>query len=564
MSFSPKKHHIAWLVLPLLPAFVILIAAAVGSASTPPKAQLSIVHKEVDRMNARSIPSCDQIEGLCNAEERRLLMPRADALTIKRLRQQGCKIKHEMRSLTSLSCPDSVNLESARSERAFRITDLFSATHIRANSVWSEGVEGEGVRVAVLDTGVETSHPELEGKVIAQADFTGTGLQDAFGHGTHVSAIISGSGIKDLETNRVIGVSPNVSLLVGKVCRDDGWCLEGDILAGIEWAVQQKARVLNLSLGGGSFETHCDGDMLANAVNWAVEQGVVVVAAAGNTGAGVASPACASRAMAVGALDLLNTVPTWSSRGEALDFMAPGVDVLSAYSCEAVGSCPGPWYAKLSGTSMAAPHVAATVALVLQQHPALQPGAVYDLLAKTSVDIGSAGFDFLYGHGQVDALAAYALSNLTDPVQEDPTGGCIDVDGDGIDSCRDCNDLDKTVFPNAPEMCNKKDDNCNKLIDEFCRVGTPIDEKSTCGNGICDATENKSSCSIDCTTIIPPRAVEQSNGQAGGTSGNSENGSRSSNSAPVERGSSSAPASSNSSAGGSEGGSNSSASRGRR
>ncbi len=519
MPFSLQKHHVAWIVLSLVPAFFLLLIASKGSASIPLIEERAVVSKELDRVDMRAIPSCEQVKGLCDAG-RRLLMPRAEASTLKRLRDRGCKVRHELKDLTSLSCPDSVDLGTARSERAFRITDLFSATHIGANAVWAEGVEGEGVRVAVLDTGIETNHPELEGKVVAQADFTGTGLQDAFGHGTHVSAIISGAGIKDLDTNRVIGTSPKVSLLVGKVCRDDGWCLEGDILAGIEWAVQQKARVLNLSLGGGSFDTHCDGDALANEVNRAVDQGVVVVAAAGNSGGGIASPACASRAIAVGAVDSLNNVPAWSSRGEALDVVAPGVSILSAYSCEAGGSCPGPWYAKLSGTSMAAPHVAATVALLLQERADLQPQAIYDLLTKTSADFGSFGFDTVYGHGRIDALAAYTRLSSMDPIEseEDAAKECLDIDGDGVDSCRDCDDFDKNRSVIIPEICENNDEGCRERVARFCQINLPKEEQSMCGNGICEGTENTRSCAVDCATIIPPRATEQSNGRAGGAS----------------------------------------------
>lgn len=251
-------------------------------------------------------------------------------------------------------------------------------------------------------------------------------------------------------------------------------------------------------------------------MNWAVEQGVVAVVAAGNSGTGVSSPACASRAIAVGALDASDTVPSWSSRGEALDVTAPGVDILSAYSCAAAGACPGTWYAKMSGTSMAAPHVAGTAALLLQGHPGFRPHEIYDVLMKTSLDLGTAGRDQLYGHGRVDALAAYAMANLLDPAQPD-TGACLDVDGDGVGSCNDCQDLDASIYPGAPEMCNQKDDNCNAQVDEFCRAETPTKPKASCGNGVCEAPETIGSCAIDCTTIVPPRAAEMSDGRAGGT-----------------------------------------------
>lgn len=246
-SFSPRRH-LPWLALPLLPSLFLLLASAVSSAPIPSRPDPAVIRKEVIRTELKSIPACEQVPGLCDGE-RRFLMPRVDGLALRRLKAQGCKVKHELRGQTALSCPASVNLQSARSERAFRVGDLVSATRIQADKVWSEQTRGEGVRVAVLDSGADSSHPELNGRIISQADFTGTGLQDALGHGTHVAGIVAGAGEREIEANRAIGASPNVSLLVGKVCRDDGWCLESDILAGIEWAVQQKAQVMNLSLG---------------------------------------------------------------------------------------------------------------------------------------------------------------------------------------------------------------------------------------------------------------------------------------------------------------------------
>ncbi len=361
----------------------------------------------------KHIPTCSEV-GLCKKGERHLLLSTRknwSSTVVKDAYRKGCKTKGSSRSHIRFLCPLSVTLPFAHEERVFRLHDLVSNTQIGATDVQRAGVTGKGVVVAVLDTGVDAGHPELRRRIIAQANFTTDTPEDVVGHGTHVAGIIAGQGTQERENaNRALGASPDAQLIVGKVCNNQGWCLEGDLQAGIEWAMRQRARVINLSLGGGSFVGHCDDDPLAEEANWAAANGVIVVAAAGNSGEGgegIATPACGSSVIAVGAVDAADARPSWSSFGAPLDVVAPGVGILSPIPCAVAGTCPDAGYAQWSGTSMAAPHVAGVAALLLEQEPSLTPLRMSQLLAATAKDVGAAGTDALYGAGRIDVAAAF-------------------------------------------------------------------------------------------------------------------------------------------------------------
>ena len=281
---------------------------------------------------------------------------------------QGCKKVQQWSDGTAFQCPSgvaSILIQSgqAREDRVFHKHDLEADVQINADDVWATGYNGNSITIAILDSGVESTHIELSDSVIVTNNFTIGSDSDDDGHGTHVSGIVTANGVYPIEGNYATGVSPGAGIIVGKVCGDI-FCFESDIMAGIEWAVAQGADILNMSLGGGNFGGHCDADPLAAKVNWAVSQGLVAVISAGNDGAGVSSPACASGAIAVGAVDKLDNRPAWSNFGEALDLVAPGVYILSTYSCLAAGNCGSYWYSWMSGTSMSAPHVAGTAALI--------------------------------------------------------------------------------------------------------------------------------------------------------------------------------------------------------
>lgn len=358
---------------------------------------------------------------------------------IASFQEQGCSITHRLRVATGLICPAAFGQELVRSGQAvvdelLQPHDMAADVYVKADQVWPS-FTGTGVRVAVLDTGVQDNHAELADSIILTANFAGGPSDDKDGHGTHVTGIVTGNGVNEITNtsgypspNRAKGVSPGGGILSGKVCGQFG-CSTAGIVAGIEWAVENDAQVINLSLGGGNFPDHCDGDFLAQQVNAAVDAGVVVVASAGNDNDGVSSPACASKAIAVGAVyhaDIgeqdysptcidTTTVPDqrvcFSNKGAALDLMAPGAAVLSSYSCHVPSlSCNFSWYAWFWGTSQSAPHVAGAAALILDANSSLTPAEVKSILESTARDLGPTGRDDLHGWGVIDVDAAVAAA----------------------------------------------------------------------------------------------------------------------------------------------------------
>jgi subtilisin family serine protease len=217
--------------------------------------------------------------------------------------------------------------------------------------------KGRGVRVAVLDTGADMFHAErgdLATAIVATADFTHSRFawHDRQGHGTHCAGVIGARH----DDRGVVGIAPECELLIGKVLGDDGSGSSVGISQGIDWAVTFRPHVISMSLGS----SQPDAGIHA-AIRRAVAAGVYIICAAGNDGPGprdtVGWPARYQETVAVGAVDSHGAVAPFSSRGPAVDICAPGVDVLSTYL---MGQ-----YAKLSGTSMATPHVAGIVALMV-------------------------------------------------------------------------------------------------------------------------------------------------------------------------------------------------------
>ncbi|GAA4623578.1 S8 family serine peptidase [Actinoallomurus vinaceus] len=260
-----------------------------------------------------------------------------------------------------------------------RVTDDVSAAQVGAPTAWSRGLTGDGVTVAVLDSGYDPAHPDLGGVVTQSRGFTDEGaadVTDRFGHGTHVASILAGSGAAS--NGRYKGIAPGAKLAIGKVCDDAGWCDSSWVLAGMVWAAQTaKARVVNLSLGGADSP---GVDPLEEAVDTLTAQtGTLFVIAAGNDGRDgtIESPGGADAALTVGAVDSTDALAPFSSRGPRVgdhavkpDVTAPGVEITAAKAAGSdLGTPVGTAYQRLSGTSMATPHVAAAAAIVAQQHP---------------------------------------------------------------------------------------------------------------------------------------------------------------------------------------------------
>ena len=224
-------------------------------------------------------------------------------------------------------------------------------TTVDAPDAWQITHGNANISIAILDTGIDVSHPDLATKVLSSISFTTSSTSnDMYGHGTHVAGI---AGACNNNGIGVAGIGYNSSLMNVKVLADDGSGFYSWIANGIIWAADHGAKVINLSLGGSSASS-----TLENAVNYAWSKGVVVVAAAGNSGnANPFYPAYCINAIAVGATDANDTMPYWSNRGSWVDVAAPGDSIYSTILDSQ--------YGYKSGTSMASPHVAGLAGLVL-------------------------------------------------------------------------------------------------------------------------------------------------------------------------------------------------------
>lgn len=248
--------------------------------------------------------------------------------------------------------------------------------------------EGAGVRVGLIDTGV-AAEADLDGAVLPGADFPDLGAPagDAIGHGTTMALLIAGRG-----TAGTRGVAPKAEILPARLTGGPA-----DAVAAVRWAVDQGAKVLNLSLGTTGRTTEYD-----EAVNYARDHDVVVVAAAGNAGEDreVTSPADRPGVLAVSAVDRTGKFrDDVSVSGPEVSFAAPGVDIPTSRHGEK---------APTSGTSQAAAIVSGVVALVRSRYPDLTAAQVADQLARTAKDLGPPGRDSEYGYGLVDPVAALA------------------------------------------------------------------------------------------------------------------------------------------------------------
>ncbi|OKI65093.1 S8 family serine peptidase [Micromonospora sp. CB01531] len=266
-----------------------------------------------------------------------------------------------------------------------------SVPQIGAPAAWASGYDGDGVTVAVLDTGIDAAHPDVAGKISATRNFSNSATTaDKFGHGTHVASTIAGTGAAS--DGRRKGVAPGANLLIGKVLNDSGSGNESWIIAGMEWAVSSGADVVNMSLGGSA----TDGtDPLSEAVNrLTASSGTLFVVSAGNEGeeSTVGTPGAADAALTVGAVDRDESLASFSSRGPRLgdyavkpEITAPGVGIVAARAAgTAMGTPVDAYYTAASGTSMAAPHVAGAAAILAQRHPDWNAAQLKDALVSTA------------------------------------------------------------------------------------------------------------------------------------------------------------------------------------
>ena len=304
------------------------------------------------------------------------------------------------------------------------------------------GFSGKGVNLAVLDTGIDTTHPDLAGSVIAQQCFnknstclpndttTSSSAQDENGHGTHVSGVIASQG-----QNSPQGIAPDTGIVAVRVLDGNGAGYTSDVLAGIDWILNNQdslnVKIINLSLGGGSYSGICDEtdantQLYAAAVNAAKQVGITIFAASGNDGKSeeMVAPACVGGIVAVGNVydaDLpegrwptctdtnvtANQVACSSNSSSALDLLAPGVSINSTRL--------GGGQSTESGTSIASPHAAAVAALMLQANPDLNPMQIETVLKETGV--ASADPRNNRTTPRIDALAAVSAVAMTSVIQ---------------------------------------------------------------------------------------------------------------------------------------------------
>ncbi|MGW1786127.1 S8 family peptidase [Streptomyces sp. NPDC002143] len=355
------------------------------------------------------------------------------------LQGTGVKVDHQRTRSFFKSLDESRGIKSVLLDRPVKAMLDKSVPQIGAPEVWRSGYTGSGVKVAVLDTGIDSTHPDLVGKVTQDKNFsTSNTTLDRFGHGTHVASTIVGSGAASDGEYR--GVAPDAQLLNGKVLDDKGNGYESSVIAGMEWAGAEGSDVVSMSLGDCCWS---DGtDPMAQAVNrLSAQYDTLFVIAAGNSGSnGLGTPGTADAALTVGAVDKSDKLAPFSSRGPRLgDFAAkptitaPGVDIVAARAAgTSMGTPVNDLYTSSSGTSMATPHVAGAAALLKQARPDLSAPQLKDALASTAVDGGYTWRE--QGAGRVDVARAVSqrvhasaaldfgnVANTTQPVERQVT-----------------------------------------------------------------------------------------------------------------------------------------------
>lgn len=290
--------------------------------------------------------------------------------------------------------------------------DSWGVSHIGADAVVQAGIKGSGIKVAILDTGIDYNHPDLAANYMGGYNFVYDN-DDPFddsmnayiptGHGTHVAGIV---GALDNGTG-VVGVAPGVSLYALKVLNAGLAGDVSDVIAGIEWAINNKVQIISMSIGSSLFS-----QALKDACDKAAQAGIILVAAAGNyNNSYIEYPAAFDSVIAVTATRPDDTRPLYNY-GPEMELAAPGVSIKS--------TVPGGGYGYLTGTSQAAPHVAGVAALLLSSGITDDNGngsvadEVRQRLAATARDLGDTGLDVYFGYGLVDAARAVGVSVPSD------------------------------------------------------------------------------------------------------------------------------------------------------
>ncbi|MDX1250787.1 MAG: S8 family serine peptidase [Gammaproteobacteria bacterium] len=267
---------------------------------------------------------------------------------------------------------------------------------IQAPAAWNTTL-GNGVTVAILDTGVDPNHPDLAGQMVAGWNMydNNSDSSDVHGHGTQVAGVVAASSNN---SQGVASIAWQAKVMPVRISQPDGYASLSTIANGLIWAADNGARVANISYGvSGSAAVQSAAQYMRN-------KGGVVVVAGGNSGVYDATAPNATM-ISVAATNSSDTRPSWSTYGEFIDISAPGAGIWT--------TAKGGGYSAPSGTSFASPATAGVVTLIKSANPALSPAQVEDILKSTADDLGTAGYDTYYGHGRINAAAAVLKATQT-------------------------------------------------------------------------------------------------------------------------------------------------------
>ncbi|MCS7463450.1 S8 family peptidase [Paenibacillus doosanensis] len=313
--------------------------------------------------------------------------------------------------LTNSEAVDSaVNADTARKEA--QISDelkpndtlyqryQWNLPNIETEQGWTISKGSDQIKVAIVDTGVDINHPDLKDQLISGYNVVNTDAAplDDVGHGTHVAGVIGAVVNNNIG---VAGMSWYNRIMPVKVLDQSGAGSTYSVAQGIIWATDHGAKVINMSLGN-----YADANFLHDAIKYAYDHDVVLIAASGNDNTETPGyPAAYPEVFAVAATDSNKNKASFSNYGDYVDAAAPGVSIASTY--------PHNQYAALSGTSMASPHVTALAALIRSVNPDLKNTEVMQIMRETAQDIGPKGKDKYYGHGLIDVVAALKRAEAT-------------------------------------------------------------------------------------------------------------------------------------------------------
>src|SRR5262245_5584582 len=301
--------------------------------------------------------------------------------------------------------PEVLSVDTDQPMHALGVNDPLRSQQWALNRVAFEGAwnvtRGTGVKVAVIDSGVNGSHEDLAGSVLPGIDYInngGDGRIDPNGHGTHVAGVIAAHANN---ARGITSAAPGVKILPVRVLDANGGGVASNVAKGIIWAADHGARVINLSLGGGQ------APGIQEAIKYANSKGSVVLAAGGNNGQSGNDPmypAAYPEAIAVAGVDSNLAHMTIGNTGGYLDVAAPGVGIVSTWGSSNTA------YASATGTSMATPYAAAAAALIIAANPKASVDRVTHLLESSATDLGAPGDDPVFGHGLINPLGALAAA----------------------------------------------------------------------------------------------------------------------------------------------------------